>query len=284
MKETMPSFVSARKKFHAELLTSVVSLKPCTAAIADTEAQSSLSNAKAMLTPISMANAYKKQPRQITPRLFEDACCDFLASTFPLLSHLRPGQWDIQRTDETATSITDCEQYAHLKRIEAVCCKNATLRLSLGANLVTTPTIIVLRRPEPDSVVNNGKRLVDGNVSMLTPIREVTSTRPILHASVTCALNMQNARTIRSDALNLIRHRKGCVPHIVVITTEPRPCQIASLAMGTGEIDCIYHFALYELQQTVATQGHKASQKLLRTMIEENRLRDITDLPFDLAT
>lgn len=46
---------------------------------------------------------------------------------------------------------------------------------------------------------------------------------------------------------NLIRNRKGNLPHIVVVTGEPMPARIASLALGTGDIDCVYHFALYEL-------------------------------------
>ena len=43
------------------------------------------------------------------------------------------------------------------------------------------------------------------------------------------------------------RNRKGNLPHIVVVTGEPMPARIASLALGTGDIDCVYHFALYEL-------------------------------------
>lgn len=59
----------------------------------------------------------------------------------------------------------------------------------------------------------------------------------------------QNART---EALNLIRNRKGRLPHISVVTAEPTPWRLASVALGTGDLDCVYHFALHELLQRFA--------------------------------
>jgi hypothetical protein len=53
--------------------------------------------------------------------------------------------------------------------------------------------------------------------------------------------------------------------------------------MGTGDIDCVYHFALPELQEAVAGLGNEEQKEALETLIEGRRLRDISDLPFDLA-
>jgi hypothetical protein len=61
------------------------------------------------------------------------------------------------------------------------------------------------------------------------------------------------------------------------------PTRIASLALGTGDIDCVYHFALHELRDAVHATGNEAAIESLEIMIEGNRLRDISDLPFDLA-
>ncbi len=61
------------------------------------------------------------------------------------------------------------------------------------------------------------------------------------------------------------------------------PTRIASLALGTGDIDCVYHFALHELQEAVYATGNEAAIESLEIMIEGERLRDISDLPFDLA-
>jgi hypothetical protein len=68
-----------------------------------------------------------------------------------------------------------------------------------------------------------------------------------------------------------------------VVTAEPTPARIASLALGTGDIDCVYHFALYELQNAVAELKHPDAAELLDIMVEGKRLKDISDLPLDLA-
>ena len=51
--------------------------------------------------------------------------------------------------------------------------------------------------------------------------------------------------------MNLIRNRKGHTPHIVAVTAEPLPTRIASLALGIGDLDCVYHMALHELEIAV---------------------------------
>ena len=70
---------------------------------------------------------------------------------------------------------------------------------------------------------------------------------------------------------------------IVAITAEPLPQRIASVALGTGDMDCVYHIALPELEQSVMSAGSPAAQKSLATMISGKLLRDIADLPMDLA-
>ena len=91
------------------------------------------------------------------------------------------------------------------------------------------------------------------------------------------------AQNSRSEALNLVWNRKGRLPHVVVVTAEPLPGRIASIALGTGDIDCVYHFALNELIESVRAAGYADSEELLETMIQGRRLRDISDFPLDLA-
>ncbi len=81
-----------------------------------------------------------------------------------------------------------------------------------------------------------------------------------------------------------MRNRKGHLPNIMVVTAEPTPSRLASIALGTGDIDCVYHFALYELQETVKALGMDDSAELLAIMVDGKRLKDISDLPLDLAT
>jgi hypothetical protein len=96
-------------------------------------------------------------------------------------------------------------------------------------------------------------------------------------------MRSDRAQNARSEALNLIRNRKGRLPHIVVVTGEPTPSRLSALALGTGDIDCVYHFALPELVESVKELDQSDSLELLQIMIEGNRLRDISDLPLDLA-
>ena len=107
----------------------------------------------------------------------------------------------------------------------------------------------------------------------------------ILHASVSCKWTIRSDRSqnTRTEALNLLRNRKGHTPHIVAVTAEPLPTRIATLALGTGDIDCVYHFALPELISAIEQADKQDQLDMLMAMIEGRRLRDISDLPFDLA-
>jgi hypothetical protein len=67
------------------------------------------------------------------------------------------------------------------------------------------------------------------------------------------------------------------------VTGEPTPNRIASVAMGTGEIDCVYHIALPELIETVHALSMDDACDLVMTMVDGKRLRDISDLPLDLV-
>lgn len=67
------------------------------------------------------------------------------------------------------------------------------------------------------------------------------------------------------------------------MTGEPLPSRLGSLALGTDDIDCVYHFALPELMSTVEKLGIEDSSRLVRIMVDEKRLKDIANLPLDLA-
>lgn len=148
------------------------------------------------------------------------------------------------------------------------------------------PDVMILRHPEPDDTINASEHIVDTNFASLTAIRGANSSLPLLHASVSCKWTMRSdrAQNARSEALNLVRNRKGRLPHIVVVTAEPTPGRLASLALGTGDIDCVYHIALNELREAIAETRFSDSGELLNMMIEGRRIRDISDLPLDLAT
>ena len=136
-----------------------------------------------------------------------------------------------------------------------------------------------------DSDINAAQPIVDDEICKMADIRKSNGGKPILHASVSAKYTMRSdrAQNSRTEALNLIRNRKGHLPHIVVVTAEPMPNRLASLALGTGDIDCVYHFALYELIRAVKEAGSEDAVETLETLVQGKRLKDISDLPLDLS-
>ena len=60
------------------------------------------------------------------------------------------------------------------------------------------------------------------------------------------------------------------------------PNRLASLVLGTGDIDCEYHFALYELVRAVKEVGSEDAAEMEK-LVQGKRLKDISDLPLNLA-
>ena len=222
---------------------------------------------------------------QTAGNLFELITKDFLQEAFGLLQHIRPGKWIYSIN----TAISNFDQYKDLAEIEKIIKKNRKLATTLGKDYVISPDIIIARESLSDSEINQKQRIIEAKdpVAKLTPIRKrnVISPKPILHASISCkwTLRSDRAQNTRTEALNLIRNRKGKLPNIVAVTAEPTPIRIASLALGTGDIDCVYHFALNELKEGIENIGNEDQLDMLNMLIEGRRIRDISDLPFDLA-
>ena len=181
--------------------------------------------------------------------------------------------------------IAKYEQYAHLVALDRAAKADPQLAAALGSDYTITPDIIVVRNLEADETINARRLLVNDNVTMLASLRKKSGGLPLLHASISCkwTIRSDRAQNARSEGLNLVRNRKGHLPHVVVVTAEPMPSRLASIALGTGDIDCVYHFALYELQETLKNTKYADAADMLAVMIDGKRLKDISDLPLDLA-
>lgn len=233
---------------------------------------------------------------------FEQITKDYLDAAFHMLEHLQPSGEFIYRTH---TPISDFEQYEHLAKLERLVDRlihdddeeNRELATALGHEYIVVPDIAIERLPVSDEKINEKGTIIDrlDDVAKLTPIRLANSIdsahpRRILHASISCKWTIRSDRSqnARTEALNLMRNRAGTIPHICTITAEPLPTRIQSIASGTGDIDAVYHFALHELKRTVATiaasgnAGMYDQLDILNALINGKRLRDISDLPFDL--
>ena len=223
---------------------------------------------------------------QTLGKQFEFETMRFLRGTFPHFQTLRPGAWTIlQLGNNNRLKTSDFAQYEHLAYLNALTLENAQLAAALGNDYLVAPDVVVYRDLCEDDEINADEYIVDDRFGILADIRRINGHKPILHASVSAKFTMRSdrAQNSRTEALNLIRNRKGHLPHIVVVTAEPMPNRIASLALGTGDIDCVYHFALPELWQAVEEEGSEDALETLDTLVKGKRLKDISDLPLDLA-
>jgi hypothetical protein len=278
----------AREKFHARLLIGGVLTvnSKGVPSNADGSNQTSVNIAKGIVKQLGPGEIGERLPGQKSGSQFEVACEEFIDVTFRLLSHLRPGNWNVTRIGALGKSgIARYEQYQHLEELNKIAKTNVVLASALGSDYIIAPDILIGRCPEPDENINQSGQVVDERYSLHSSLRAMNNPLPILHASISCkwTIRSDRAQNARSEALNLIRNRKGRLPHVAVVTGEPLPSRIASLALGTGDIDCVYHFALPELETTVNCSNLPDAQEMLEIMVAGNRLRDISDLPLDLA-
>lgn len=282
-----PLIVRAREQYHRSLLTDGVLTVDSKGIPSNADSASKLSIAIARGIAEQLATeVHQKSVGQTSGAKFEEINMQFLKATFPHLQTLRPGKWHVVKLgNRNAIKTSSFAQYAHLEYLSNLVKGNTVLASSIGNDYMVAPDIVVYRETEPDDVINEAEAVVDGSVCGLCDLRQSNGGLPILHASVSAKWTMRSdrAQNSRTEALGLIRNRKGNLPHIVVVTGEPMPSRIASLALGTGDIDCVYHFALYELVKAVDETGAEDSVEMLRMLIDGKRLKDISDLPIDLA-
>lgn len=277
----------ARKIYHKELLSNGVLTLDSKGIPSNADGSSKLSVRIAQgIAQILMAETHEKIVGQTSGAKFELVNMQFLANTFPHLQNLRPGKWHIEKLgNRSSVKTSNFTQYEHLDYLNRLTRNDARLAASMGNDYMVAPDIVVYRDTEPDESINEETKIIDDSVCQLADIRKSYNELPILHASVSAKWTMRSdrAQNSRTEALGLIRNRKGHLPHIVVVTGEPMPSRLASLALGTGDIDCVYHFALYELVESVQNIGAEDSMELLDILIKGKRLKDISDLPLDLA-
>lgn len=287
---TQGLFTEARAGFHKALLDNVLLTNVGgVPSNADSSNKTSIKIAAGIVDKLCQGSAGSIGERlagQMAGSKFEGICAEFLQETFSNLKHLRPGQrYNRKGSEGGRLGIAQFDQYEHLASLDAAAKENPELAAALGSDYLIKPDVVVFRHPEPDCNINSIKYLVDEETARLTGLREINNEKWILHASVSCkwTLRSDRAQNARSEGLNLVRNRKGRLPHVVVVTGEPTPNRIASIALGTGDIDCVYHFALPELVETVNELHMEDAAEMLKTMVDGKRLRDISDLPLDLV-
>ena len=238
-----------RKEYHSSIYQNLLSFstseKPSNA---DANSDQSLEIATLLAKNIKH-NLHENNQGQSKKIKFVDAPRLFLEQAFHLLSHLRPGAWNFTYDE------TKMEQ------------------------------IILNRLPISDDEIDGNQNIFGHStrIATATPLRQRNSSKVILYAVLNCIFIVPKRRNVAiSEIPTLLRHYTE--KHLnLIVTAEPLPTRIATFALGTGDIDCVYHFALPELKTAIENINNQDQLDMLMMMIEGRRLRDISDLPFDLA-
>jgi hypothetical protein len=187
---------------------------------------------------------------QTAGRLLEEAVYDHLVNSLPGKLH------GCSVGVAHGRVVSDYDQYAHLAALQQLidADETDTLRAAIGGDYLIRPDVTVGLWP-----------LTGGE---------------LLHAAVPCkwTLRSDRAQNVRHEAVILVRHRRGRLPHITPVTAEPMPTRLASLARGTGEVDALYHVCLDELDAAVRAVGAKSQVAVLDELVGHRRLRDLSEL------
>lgn len=298
MKKQASLISRLRREYHEALLADVIRIRKNSKKqtespnFADSSSASSSAIAWSILNQLGGSDDHNNLSDQTIGKRFEEKTRDFLEKSFGTLQHLRPGKWSYL-VGEKKISISEFDQYEHLgawadfvKQLEK---QDAFLASSFGGGYIVKPDIVIVRTPVSDGEINKSKvGMIVGKdeFASYTPLRASNfKGRDILHASISCKWTIRSDRSqnARTEALNLIRNRRGHLPHIIAVTAELMPTRLITLALGTGDIDCVYHFAFQELRRAVSEVGNDEQREAFENLMQGRRLRDISDVPFDLA-
>lgn len=279
-----------RSNYHQRICSEIIRIRRNAKAgnypnFADSGSSISKKYAWGIFNRLNCQENFDKLEPQTAGKRFEKITLEFLEHSFSLLTHLRPGKWQY----DVDAKISSFAQYEHLSYLSKIFERDPDLRSALGGDYLIKPDIVIGRWPVDDEDVDKQSILEDASKehASYTYLRANNFAKPkrILHAVISCkwTIRSDRAQNSRTEVLNLIRNRKGHLPHIVAITADPWPAHISALAQGTGDLDCVYHFALPELYATIREIGSQDALETLKMMVNGRRLRDISDLPFDLA-
>ncbi|WP_237199224.1 NgoMIV family type II restriction endonuclease [Rothia nasimurium] len=278
-----------RQEYHQELidLGVLAVTESGVASNADSSQKTSKAIALSIAEQLGVKPGGEKLAGQTAGHVFEATTTRFLSRVLAEFSHIVAPGTEIEHVVKRGHGfyLAEFVPYLHLKQLAGAVESDPTLSTVLGNSYDISPDVIMTKAPQPDAYFNDGALRVDDSVAALTPRRLVNNEAKFVEAIISCkwTLRSDRAQNARSEALNIIRNRKGRTPHIVVVTGEPTPSRLASLALGTGDIDMVYHFALPELQKAVAASGNDEAASMLEVLLQGNRLRDISDLLIDLV-
>lgn len=167
-------------------------------------------------------------------------------------------QWLVTRSGDAS----EYAQFKHLGRLQQLFEEQPTLRATLGRDYqVQTDVYVGVKHPAE------------------------VSAEPFLHAAISCKWTIRSDRVqnVRHEFATLVRNRRGRLPHLVLVTAEPLPSRLISIARGTGEVDAVYHLLFDELDNAVTNVGGTEQRAQWAEMVDQSRIRPYQLLASDLV-
>lgn len=170
--------------------------------------------------------------------------------------------WRVSRTG----TVADYAQFTHLNDLQAILEQTPVLRSTFAGDYQVKTDVYV-------------------GVENSADFSEV----PFLHAAISSKWTIRSDRVqnVRHEFATLVRNRRGRCPHLVLVTAEPLPSRLLSIARGTGEIDAVYHLLYDELDMAVSVlcgnRGLYGEQRSAwQEMAKQKRLKPYSSLVDDL--
>jgi hypothetical protein len=156
-----------RKAYHQRICDKIIRIKRDKKKnavyhnFADCGNQSSVKIAKGITEALNYQPNIESISEQTAGGDFEKATCEFLKSSFDLLKHLRPGNWQYSTTQ---TAISTFSQYEHLAYLEKIISLDRKLAASLGGDYMVKPDIIIARYPVEYKDINDKSVVITQSV------------------------------------------------------------------------------------------------------------------------
>jgi len=255
--------------------------------IADRTSPGSVDLSCRLISALGMQLGAEERSQETINRRFCDLTAEFIIRALSVLHRANTQDWSVVIGGMASDFVDLLGNHSTLPRLQRALAADPQVRTELDRYYLITPDIIVGRKQARASLAEGAQptaqRELNGNPS--APSDEGGGGKSFVRASISCnwMLRSNQIHSVHTEPLNLIRTQECIVPHIMVVTFEPLPNRLASIALGSGDIDCTYHVALHELRVAVRDCGNDAHIEQLEGLIEGKRLRDVGDLPFDLA-
>ena len=277
-----------RKEYHKAVCSELISYREDSDALSFIDEATAMSGelTRQMISKLSCAIGTRKLPPDTIGQRFAELTRTFIGQSLSVLGRPIIGEWIVSTTG-VHMAVDAFGRHTTVADVQRVLVADPRLRIELNHYCVIAPDIIVARRVHHRDLTSLGPELAceERNIQPGTVSHRDAIYNYLLHAVISCHWTVRGPPDERRsvDVLNLFHNRRGSTPHIMAVTFEPLPARLASLALGTGDLDCMYHVALHELLEAIDEVGSSDHKEAIQSLVQGRRLRDISDLPLDLA-